>query len=265
MRAADVHALIAHADLEELPALLGRFADDPRRQVQRDVEAGRRRLAREARERARVEGMYGLQAELGGAGLVLGVDEVGRGALAGPLTVAAVALPADPRVWGIDDSKRLTPRRREELAARIADVAVAVGMAHVPSESIDAVGMACALRHAMREAIADAGVEPEAVLIDGNPVHVHPLERTIVHGDARVACIAAASIVAKVTRDHLMVAYDDVYPGYHLASCKGYGSAEHIAAIRALGPTPIHRLSFCGHFLEAAAPATAPASPTDIR
>lgn len=117
-------------------------------------------------------------------------------------------------------------------------------------EAIDAVGMAVSLRQAMASAIADAGVEPDRVLIDGNPVHVHPRETCVVKGDARVACISAASIVAKVTRDALMVSYEDDYPGYHLAESKGYGSAEHVAAIRARGLTPIHRVSFCGNFLE---------------
>lgn len=116
--------------------------------------------------------------------------------------------------------------------------------------SIDAVGMASALRFAMAKAIEDAGVEPDCVLVDGNPVHVHPREKTLVKGDARIAAIAAASIVAKVTRDSIMVAYDEEYPGYHLAECKGYGSAAHIAAIRERGLTPIHRVSFCGNFLE---------------
>jgi ribonuclease HII len=102
----------------------------------------------------------------------------------------------------------------------------------------------------MAKAIEDAGVEPDCVLIDGNPVHVHPKEKTLVKGDARIAAIAAASIVAKVTRDSIMVAYDEEYPGYHLAECKGYGSAAHIAAIRERGLTPIHRVSFCGNFLE---------------
>ncbi|MGL5174397.1 MAG: ribonuclease HII, partial [Olsenella sp.] len=108
----------------------------------------------------------------------------------------------------------------------------------------------CALRMAMAGAIEDTGVEPDCVLIDGNPVHVHPKEKTLVKGDARVACIAAASIVAKVTRDALMVSYEDEYPGYHLAESKGYGSPEHIAAIREKGLSKIHRASFCGNFLE---------------
>ncbi|OUO32675.1 ribonuclease HII [Olsenella sp. An293] len=248
--AREVAATLADAPLEEARALVERYADDPRKQVAAAVRAARRRIEREERERERVEGMYALQLELGGSGVVVGVDEVGRGAIAGPLTVAAVCLPREPVVWGINDSKQLTPARREALAARIAEVAVAVGIAHVEPASIDAVGMAASLRLAMARAVADTGLDPDCVLIDGNPVHAHPAEKCLVKGDARIAAIAAASIVAKVTRDALMVALDEEYPGYHLAECKGYGSAEHIAAIREKGLSPIHRVSFCGNFVE---------------
>ena len=248
--AREIAAAISSASAEEARGLMERYAEDPRRQVRHAIEVARRRLEREGAERERVEASYRLMRELGGTGVVLGVDEVGRGALAGPLTVAAVTLPDEPLIWGLNDSKQLSPARREALAARIADVALAIGVAHVEPASIDAVGMAVALRQAMAAAIADAGVEPDGVLIDGNPVHVHPRETCVVKGDARVACISAASIVAKVTRDALMVSYEDDYPGYHLAESKGYGSAEHIAAIRERGLTPIHRVSFCGNFLE---------------
>ena len=248
--AREVAGLLSDAPLDEARRLVERYAEDPRRQVQRAVEVARRRIEREDAERARVEAMYALERELGGDGLVVGVDEVGRGAIAGPLTVGAVALPDDPKIWGINDSKQLTPARREALAARIADVALAVGIAHIEPAAIDAVGMAAALRQAMARAIADTGMDPDCVLIDGNPVHAHPRERTLVKGDARIASIAAASIVAKVTRDALMVSLDEEYPGWHLAECKGYASPEHIAAIRERGLSPIHRVSFCGNFLE---------------
>lgn len=250
MRAKELAALISSASAEELEEMQQRYADDPRKQVQLALERARRRLQKVQIERNRVQGMYDLMRELGGDGIVVGVDEVGRGAVAGPLTVAAVALPFEEPVWGINDSKQLTPARREALAQQIESVATAVGIAHVPPARIDEVGMACALRMAMEQAIANTGVEPDAVLIDGNPVHIHEHEICIVKGDAKVACIAAASIVAKVTRDALMVAYDDVYPGYHLRECKGYASAEHIAAIREHGLSEIHRVSFCGNFLE---------------
>ena len=250
--AREVVGMLSDAPLDAARELVERYREDPRKQVMRAVEVARRRIEREEAERDRVEAMYALERELGGDGVVVGVDEVGRGALAGPLTVAAVRLPASPIVWGLNDSKQLTPSRREALAAQIADVALAIGIAHVEPASIDALGMALSLRQAMARAVGDTGLDPDCVLIDGNPVHAHPAERCLVKGDARVASIAAASIVAKVTRDALMVAYDEEYPGYHLAESKGYGSAEHIAAIRERGLTPIHRVSFCGNFLETA-------------
>ena len=250
MRANELAALIAGAGEEELAEYERRYADDPRKQVQAALVRARRRLKRNKAERARVEAMYSLQRELAGDGVVLGVDEVGRGAVAGPLTVAAVALPYNKPVWGINDSKQLTPERREALAQTIEEVALAVGICHVAPQKIDEWGMARSLRYAMGQAIKNAGVEPAAVLIDGNPVHVHEREQCVVKGDAKIACIAAASIVAKVTRDALMVGYDEVYPGYHLRACKGYASAEHIAAIRERGLSDIHRVSFCGNFVE---------------
>lgn len=248
--AREVVATLSGAPLDEARLLVERYAEDPRKQVRHAVEVARRRIEREDAERRRVEAMYELQDELGGRGVVVGVDEVGRGALAGPLTVAAVCLPSEPRIWGLNDSKQLSARERERVAALVAEQAVAVGIAHVEPESIDALGIVCCLRHAMASAIRDTGLEPDCVLIDGNPIGAHPAERCVVKGDAQIACIAAASIVAKVTRDALMVSYEREYPGYHLAECKGYGSAEHVRAIRELGLSPLHRRSFCGNFVE---------------
>ncbi len=250
IRATELSALIAGANEEELEEYERRYGDDPRKQVKSSLARARRRLNKSKAEHKRVDAMYALQEELGGSGVVLGVDEVGRGAVAGPLTVAAVSLPPEPRIWGLNDSKQLTPARREVLAQQIEDVALAVGVAHIEPQEIDRVGMARALRSAMAQAIQNAGVNASAVLIDGNPVHVHDREVCVVKGDAKVACIAAASIVAKVTRDALMVGYDDLYPGYHLRECKGYASSEHIEAIRRLGLSDIHRASFCGNFVE---------------
>lgn len=250
--AAQVAGTLASATFEEIPDLVERYRLDPRQQVQKACERALKRHARELAERERVDAMYGLMEELGGGGVVVGVDEVGRGSVAGPLTVCAVCLPAEPRVWGINDSKKLTPARRELLAAAIAEVARAIGICHVDADEIDRVGMARALRMGVAGAVADTGLEPDCVLMDGNPLGAVAHERDIVHGDARVACIAAASIVAKVTRDEMMADMDAEYPGYHLAESKGYASPEHIAAIRAKGLSPIHRVSFCGNFLETA-------------
>lgn len=194
--------------------------------------------------------------EVGGPGIIVGIDEVGRGALAGPLTVAAVALPDEPQVVGIDDSKKLSPKRRETLAAQIREVAVGVGICHIPPEEIDACGMAASLRVCMGRALAACerdiaargnGSGADAVLVDGNPIHLHANEKTIVKGDGKAACIAAASIVAKVTRDALMVEYAQSFPAYHFDSNKGYGSAAHIEALHDLGPCMLHRRSFLGN------------------
>lgn len=248
--AAQVAAELAAATLEEIPALVQRYACDPRAQVRKACERAERRRAKELAERERVDGMYRAMRELGGDGVVVGVDEVGRGSVAGPLTVCAVCLPAEPRIWGVNDSKQLTPAKRELLAVQIAEVASAVGMCHIPPERIDDVGMAQSMREAVAAAVADTGLAPDCVLMDGNPLGAVPNERDIVHGDAKVACIAAASILAKVTRDEMLVEFDAEYPGYHLAQSKGYASPEHIQAIREKGLTPIHRVSFCGNFLE---------------
>lgn len=196
--------------------------------------------------------------EIAPTGIVVGIDEVGRGALAGPLTVACVALPDEPQVIGIDDSKKLSPKRREELASRIRDVALALAVVHVQPDEIDACGMAASLRYAMGRALAscegklvakELATGVDAVLIDGNPMHLHERERCIVKGDGKVACIAAASIVAKVARDALMVELADAHPAYGFASNKGYGSAAHIAAVKSSGPSPVHRMSFLGNIL----------------
>ena len=250
MRAKEIAALIARSSEEELTELERRYAGDPRKQVREAIMRAHRRLELSRVERERVSDMYALQRELGGDGMVVGIDEVGRGAVAGPLTVAAVALPYEPMLWGINDSKQLSAARREQLATNIEEVATAIGIAHIPPKQIDAEGMALSLRKAMGQAIEATGVEPDCVLIDGNPIHVHERERCVVKGDARIACIAAASIVAKVTRDALMVGYDAIYPAYHFASCKGYASPEHIQAIRSCGLSEIHRVSFCGNFVE---------------
>jgi ribonuclease HII len=201
-------------------------------------------------EQQRTRALYEQQYQAGAAACVIGVDEVGRGSVAGPLTVAAVSLPLEPLILGLDDSKKLSAKRREELAVQIREHALALGIAHIEPAVIDRIGMSAALRSAMVQAIEASGVEPDLVLIDGNPVHVHPKEQNIIKGDAKVACIAAASIVAKVTRDALMVAADDRYPGYGFASHKGYAAPEHIKAIQEKGLTPFHRASFCQNFLQ---------------
>ena len=250
--ATKIAAELTSASIEEIPSLLDRYRDDPRTQVQKACERAARRREKALAEQQRVIDMYRTMRDLGGEGVIMGVDEVGRGSVAGPLTVCAVCLPADPVIWGLNDSKQLSPTKRELLAARIAEVATAIGICHIPPAEIDELGMARCLRRAVAGAVEDTGVTPDCVLMDGNPLGAVPNERDVVHGDATVACIAAASIVAKVTRDEMMVELDGEDPGYHLAQSKGYASPEHIAAIKEYGLSPIHRVSFCGNFLETA-------------
>lgn len=248
--AAQVAAELGSAPFDEIPQLVDRYREDPRIQVQKACERALKRWTKQKAERERVDGMYRLMEELGGKGVIVGVDEVGRGSVAGPLTVCAVCLPMEPRIWGLNDSKQLTPAKREALASRIAQEAVAIGLYHVSPERIDTIGMASSLREAVAGAVADTGLAPDCVLMDGNPLGAVPNERDVVHGDATVACIAAASIVAKVTRDEMMVELDAEYPGYHLGQSKGYASPDHIKAIQDLGLSPVHRVSFCGNFLK---------------
>lgn len=250
--ATKIAAELTSASIDEIPVLLDRYRDDPRTQVKKACERAARRREKTLAEQQRVIDMYRSMRELGGSGVVVGVDEVGRGSVAGPLTVCAVCLPEEPIIWGLKDSKQLTPAKRELLAARIAEVATAIGICHIPPAEIDELGMARCLRRAVAGAVEDTGVTPDCVLMDGNPLGAVSNERDVVHGDATVACIAAASIVAKVTRDEMMVELDGEYPGYHLAQSKGYASPEHIAAIKEYGLSPIHRVSFCGNFLETA-------------
>lgn len=235
---------------EDLAEMHRRYDHDPRHGVADALSRLDRRFEADKWEEARTEDLYAAIDAAGPDAIVVGVDEVGRGAIAGPLTVAAVVLPHQPRIRGLDDSKKLSPARREELSEVIRSHAEAIGIAHVPPSEIDEHGMAACLRAAMGYAIENTGVAPDLVLIDGNPVCVHEKERCIVGGDGKVACIAAASIVAKVTRDHLMVQADGKYPGYHFAESKGYASPAHIQAIGERGLSSFHRVTFCTHFTQ---------------
>jgi ribonuclease HII len=175
---------------------------------------------------------------------VAGADEVGRGALFGPVVAAAVILSPDRPVRGLNDSKQLTPEQREVLAVRIRERAVAWAVAAVDAATIDYVNIYQASRAAMRTAISRLDPAPDFVLTDAVPVELPLPQRALIKGDARCHAIAAASIIAKVYRDECMRVWDEVFPEYGLASHKGYATPEHCQAIERLGPTPLHRLSF---------------------
>ena len=177
--------------------------------------------------------------------LIAGVDEAGRGPLAGPVVAAAVILDPAVRIDGLDDSKRLSPSRRLELEASIRRCAVSCSIARVDVEAIDAINILQATMQAMREAALRLDPAPELVLVDGDRCPDLPIPaRAVVGGDARVAAISAASILAKTARDRVMLAMDRDYPEYGFARHKGYGTREHRDALNRFGPSPVHRRSF---------------------
>lgn len=182
-----------------------------------------------------------------GCQYVAGIDEAGRGPLAGPVMAAAVILPVGLSINGVDDSKKLTPGKREKLFDIIMSQALSVGVGIITATDIDRINILQATRKAMLAAVHQLYPAPDYLLIDGiSTIDSVTTQKTIKKGDSLSLSIAAASIIAKVTRDRLMIELDTKYPGYGFAGHKGYGSAAHMDAIRRLGPSPIHRLTFAG-------------------
>ncbi len=201
-------------------------------------------------ERERMALMFSYEREHPEAELICGIDEVGRGPLAAPVVAGAVILPKDCGLLYLNDSKKLSEKKREELYTQIMENAVSVGLGFVSPERIDEVNILNATYEAMREAISKLSCVPQLLLNDAVTIPgVEIPQLPIIKGDAKSASIATASIVAKVTRDRLMTEMDTVYPGYGFAAHKGYGTAAHIAALKELGPCPIHRRSFIGKFV----------------
>lgn len=225
------------------PELLNECGKDSRKAVQRLI----RRYEREQQERQRVSQLYAFEelAAMEGMELVAGVDEAGRGPLAGPVSVAAVILPRGLFLPKLNDSKKISAKVREELYELIHEKAVAVGTSFVDAKTIDRVNIYQATINGMYEAIFSLVPEPQKVLIDAVPLDNLPMPSlSVVKGDEKSASIAAASIIAKVRRDRLMMEYDREYPEYGFARNKGYGTAEHLKALRKYGPCAVHRLSF---------------------
>ncbi len=191
--------------------------------------------------------LFEKQAQKSGFLQVAGVDEAGRGPLAGPVVAAAIILPEVFDLPGLTDSKKLTPKKRDNLFYLIRSQAVAIGVGIVTAEEIDQINILQATLRAMSLAVQRLKVSADFILVDGvTPIPLPIAQKTLVKGDSRSLSVAAASIIAKVLRDRLMVAYDRRYPGYGFARHKGYGSAEHMAAVARLGPSPLHRKSFRG-------------------
>ena len=228
--------------------LLGELDSDPREGIRQLAATVRNRRERKAKQEAITEKLLKMERGYHARGmyLVAGVDEAGRGPLAGPVVAAAVIMPEKPEFYpAVRDSKTLSHDRREELFDQVHKVALAVGVGLADHRLIDSINIYQAAREAMFRAVGKLGVEPEVLLIDGPlELRMDVIQKAVIKGDATCYSIAAASVIAKVTRDRMMLEYDREYPGYGFSAHKGYGTADHMAALKALGPCPIHRRSF---------------------
>ncbi|MCD7744184.1 MAG: ribonuclease HII [Lachnospiraceae bacterium] len=240
----------AGASQSDLPQLFAEYENDSRSGVQGLITQYRKKLERLELERQRLERMRIYEHKYEDLGLVCGIDEAGRGPLAGPVVAGAVILPKDCEILYLNDSKKLTPARREELFSEIRETAIAYGIGMASPERIDEINILQATYEAMRDAISQLNPQPQVLLNDAVRIpEVSIRQVPIIGGDGKSLSIAAASVLAKVTRDHLMLEYDKAFPEYGFASHKGYGSAAHIEALKTYGPSPIHRKTFIGHFV----------------
>lgn len=240
----------AQADSESLPELFRSYEQDGRAGVAGLIVQYQKKLEKLAAERERLEKMRVYEREYRSYGLVCGIDEAGRGPLAGPVVAGAVILPEDCEILYLNDSKKLSEKKREELYEEIKEKAVAWAVGMASPARIDEINILQATYEAMAQAVSQLTPAPQVALNDAVRIpQLDIMQVPIIKGDAKSVSIAAASIMAKVTRDRLMKEYDAVMPQYGFASHKGYGSAAHIDAIRKYGPSPIHRRSFIGKFL----------------
>ena len=246
----EIKAEFAGLDTEGLRGFLEEYADDDRSGVTQLKKRAGMLLKKYDREVERTERMLSYEREYSCYSTICGIDEVGRGPLAGPVVAGAVILPKDDVILYLNDSKQLSGAKREELYEIISQRAVAWSVGMVDNVRIDEINILQATYEAMRKAIMNLDVRPDILLNDAvNIPGVDIRQIPIIKGDAKSCSIAAASIMAKVTRDRMMEEMDKEYPGYGFASNKGYGSADHIRAIKDIGPCPIHRRTFIKNFI----------------
>lgn len=247
----EIKVLFQAAAADELPELIETYKTDMRSGVQSLIASAIKRQKAVADEKKRLEGMKRYEYQYAQAGIICGIDEAGRGPLAGPVVAGAVVLPKNCDILYLNDSKQLSEKKREELYEIIMEKALAVGVGYASPERIDEINILQATYEAMREAVRALSVKPDILLNDAVTIpDVNIRQVPIIKGDAKSISIAAASIIAKVTRDRLMRQYDSLFPKYGFAQNKGYGAASHIEALKKYGPSPIHRKSFIGNFVE---------------
>lgn len=234
----------------EWDKLCSKYEEDSRSGVKNLVRQWRKKQELLKAERQRLEIMRTYEHKYAEYGLICGIDEAGRGPLAGPVVAGAVILPADCEILYLNDSKKLSPKKREALYDEIMEKAVSAEVGMIGPARIDEINILQATYEAMRQAVSRLKIVPDILLNDAVTIPGLGIPQVpIIKGDAKSVSIAAASIIAKVTRDRLMMQYDKILPEYGFAHHKGYGSKEHIEAIRKLGPSPIHRRSFIKNFV----------------
>ncbi|MCD7957900.1 MAG: ribonuclease HII [Lachnospiraceae bacterium] len=239
------------AEESRIPMLIEEYRDDGRSGVLRLIGQAEKKRNLLVKERQRLEAMRIYEHKYEDLGLICGIDEAGRGPLAGPVVAGAVILPRDCEILYLNDSKKLSAKRREELYEEIKEKAISFGIGMASPERIDEINILQATYEAMREAVRQLSPQPQVLLNDAVTIPEIPYRQVpIIGGDGKSLSIAAASVLAKVTRDRLMVEYDAQMPEYGFASHKGYGSAAHIEALKKYGPSPIHRKTFIGHFVD---------------
>ena len=239
-----------NVSIEQYEELFQTYAEDSRSGVKKLLAQYKKKVEDLEKEKQRLEQMRAYEHTYEHLGYVCGIDEAGRGPLAGPVVAGAVILPKDCEILYLNDSKKLREAKREDLYEQIMEKAIAVGVGIVDSVRIDEMNILQATYEAMRQAIAKLQVEPQILLNDAVTIpEIHLPQVPIIKGDAKSVSIAAASIIAKVTRDRMMLEYDAQMPEYGFASNKGYGSSTHIEALKKFGPTNIHRTTFIKNFL----------------
>ena len=250
MKIGEIRDLLQAAEDQMLPDFIARFESDERSGVQQLVQRALKRLDALEKERERLMAMHQYEEQYNDCQAICGIDEAGRGPLAGPVAAGAAILPKDCRILYLNDSKKLSESRREELFLEIKEKAIAWSVGIVGPERIDEINILQATYEAMRQAIAKLDPAPQVLLNDAVTIPGVMIPQVpIIKGDAKSVSIAAASILAKVTRDHMMEEYDKEYPEYGFAKHKGYGTPAHIKALKEFGPTPIHRRTFITKFV----------------
>lgn len=246
----EIKAEFETADIKKRNELYVQYEKDERAGVVSLIQKYKKQAQKLAEEKKRIENMRIYEKKYADFSYICGIDEVGRGPLAGPVVAGAVILPKNCEILYLNDSKKLSEKKREELYDEIMEKAVATGIGIVSPAQIDEINILQATYEAMRIAISRLQPQPDLLLNDAVTIPEVAIRQVpIIKGDAKSISIAAASVIAKVTRDRLMVQYEEILPGYGFASNKGYGSAEHIAALKRLGATPIHRMSFIKNFV----------------